>query len=256
MNGRLTSCRVVILVKALPRPSKKYGETVCCAGITVERAWKRLYPVRFRQLAGDQQFRRWQWVEFKHRRPTQDQRLESCHVFQDTIVPLEELPPRERFALIDPIITSSVRAAHDSGASLAVIRPSNTRFITKRKPDRIIEVEKRAYAEAGLQRGFLDRDLANFKPSPYEFAFSFQSADGFHTWRCGDWETHATFFKWRQQYGDAETLRKLAGLYNDEYPRRGVVFAIGNMARRPQTWQLLGVIRLDESGQWDLLSGL
>jgi hypothetical protein len=240
-------------VKALPRPSRKYGETVCCAGVTQDRMWKRLYPVRFRQLAGDQRFQRWQWVEFKHRRPTQDQRSESCHVFEDTIVPLGELPVRDRFALIDPMIVASPQAAHNSGSSLAVIRPSSTRFIAKRKPDRVIEVEKRAYAEAGLQTGFLDRELAKFTPSPYEFAFSFQSQDGSHTWRCADWETHATYFKWRQQYGDAETVRKLTGLYNDEYPRRGMVFAIGNMAKRPQTWQLLGVVRLDEHGQWDLL---
>jgi hypothetical protein len=256
MNGHLVNCQVVILVKALPRPSKKYGETVCCAGVTAAREWKRLYPVRFRQLTGDQRFRRWQWVEFKYRRPTHDLRRESCHVFEDTIITLGDLPARDRFALIDPIIAASPRAAHDAGASLAIIRPSNTRFIARRKPDRVIESEKRAYAEASVQTGFLDKELAKFTPSPHEFAFSFQSADGSHTWRCGDWETHATYFRWRQQYGDAETVRKLSGLYNDDYPRRGMVFAIGNMAKRPQTWQLLGVIRLDESGQWDLLSGV
>lgn len=37
--------------------------------------------------------------------------------------------------------------------------------------------------------------------------------------------------------------------FNDVYPRKGMVFAIGNQAKRPQTWQLLGVIRLDEAKQ-------
>jgi hypothetical protein len=39
---------------------------------------------------------------------------------------------------------------------------------------------------------------------------------------------------------------------NVEYPRKGMVFAIGNQAKRPQTWQLLGVIRLDDASQGEL----
>jgi hypothetical protein len=33
---------------------------------------------------------------------------------------------------------------------------------------------------------------------------------------------------------------------------KGMVFALGNQAKRPQTWQLLGVIRLDEMLQGEL----
>jgi hypothetical protein len=41
--------------------------------------------------------------------------------------------------------------------------------------------------------------------------------------------------------------------FNEEYPRKGMVFAIGNQAKRPQTWQLLGVIRLNEQIQGELV---
>jgi hypothetical protein len=41
--------------------------------------------------------------------------------------------------------------------------------------------------------------------------------------------------------------------FNVEYPLKGMVFAIGNQAKRPQTWQLLGVIRLDEQTQGELV---
>jgi hypothetical protein len=44
----------------------------------------------------------------------------------------------------------------------------------------------------------------------------------------------------------------MSGKFNDEYPRAGMAFALGNQAKRPQTWQLLGVIRLDDSGQTGL----
>jgi hypothetical protein len=113
--------------------------------------------------------------------------------------------------------------------------------------------KRSAYREASRQQGFLDKELAEFKPTTYRFAFSFRDGDGKHTWQCGDWGTQATFSKWRGLYGEGKTLRKLSDLYNDEYPKRGFLFAIGNMAKRPQTWQLLGVIRLDSTGQLSLI---
>lgn len=201
----------------------------------------------------DQRFRRWQLVRFKYRPPTQDRRTESCHVFEDTIANRGLLSAHERFALLDPIIVSCASEAVSKGQSLALIRPAAPRFRWRKKPDAVIESEIKAYGDAGRQQKLFDEGLAQFIPSPYEFVFSFSDADGLHTLRCGDWETHATFFKWRRLYDDAEALQRLSGLYNDEYPKRGVVFALGNMAKRPQTWQLLGVIRLDETGQLNFI---
>jgi hypothetical protein len=45
--------RVLIAVKTYPNPSSKYEETVCVAGIQLDRGqpeWIRLYPVRFRNV--------------------------------------------------------------------------------------------------------------------------------------------------------------------------------------------------------------
>ncbi len=39
--------RVLILVKAEPSPSRKYGSTVCTAGITEDGEFIRLYPIPF-----------------------------------------------------------------------------------------------------------------------------------------------------------------------------------------------------------------
>lgn len=241
------------MVKALPRPSKRYGETVCCAGVTLNREWKRLYPVRFRYLNSDKRFQRWQKIRFKYRVPTHDRRIESCHIFEDQITFAGTLSSHDRFALLDPMIVPSASAAASRGTSLAIIRPNNTKFKYRKKSESTLEREANAYRETSRQQGLLDKELATFRPSPYEFAFSFHDGDGNHTWLCGDWETHATFFKWRRHYGEAETLRELSALYNDKYPQKGFVFAIGNMAKRPQTWQLLSIIRLDCTGQLELI---
>jgi hypothetical protein len=44
----------------------------------------------------------------------------------------------------------------------------------------------------------------------------------------------------------------MAKTFNEEYPAKGMAFALGNMAKRPQTWHLLGVLRLDEQRQKDM----
>lgn len=41
----MTKQRVLITVKTYPTLSKKYGETVCTAGIRPDGSWVRIYPV-------------------------------------------------------------------------------------------------------------------------------------------------------------------------------------------------------------------
>jgi hypothetical protein len=55
-----------------------------------------------------------------------------------------------------------------------------------------------------------------------------------------------------QAYSETETLRRMAETFNEKYPAKGMAFALGNLAKRPQTRQLLGVLRLDEQKQDDL----
>ena len=40
--------RILVTVKTYPTLSRKYGETVCTAGIREDGTWVRIYPVPFR----------------------------------------------------------------------------------------------------------------------------------------------------------------------------------------------------------------
>lgn len=74
------SVRVLITVKTSPQPSTKYGDTVCVAGIRIDGGrhdWIRLYPIPFRYLGSDQQFKKYDVVELTVRRRHQDGRIES-----------------------------------------------------------------------------------------------------------------------------------------------------------------------------------
>jgi len=81
--------RVLITVKAAPEPSKTYVDTVCVAGVrlndddTVE--WVRIYPVAFRHLNSEQQFKKFEVIEVELNKSTTDARSESHRPNWDTL---------------------------------------------------------------------------------------------------------------------------------------------------------------------------
>jgi hypothetical protein len=112
--------RVLILVKALPHVGHRHGETVCCAGVTVDGEWRRQYPIHFRRLR-DNQFARWQWIEYDWIAPgPDDRRRESRRVQEDTIRVGDVMPERERAGFLDPLIIGSTDEAAAKGMSLTL----------------------------------------------------------------------------------------------------------------------------------------
>jgi len=67
---KLETKTVLITVKAYPNPSKKYGETVCCAGIDLQtNSWIRLYPVTYRDLEYSKRFKKYDIIKVKCAKP-------------------------------------------------------------------------------------------------------------------------------------------------------------------------------------------
>lgn len=245
--------RALVLVKALPQPSEKYTETVCVAGVTPKGEWRRLYPIRFRQLRD--RFSRWQWIEYRGRRPRDDRRSESRNVDGESIAPQNPMRERERAAFLAPHFRVSVDEAYAQGGSLTLIRPTNTHFSWERKTSHEVAEERRAYAQAARQRSFLDVDneLNALEPCPYKFSFEYATEDGkSHRNFCHDWETSAAFHRLSRRYGRVEALTHLNRMYNERYPAAGIAFAMGTHSQRPTQWLLIGVLRLDVVEQGSL----
>ena len=113
-----------------------------------------------------------------------------------------------------------------------------------------LKEERESYKLAAAQGSLLDDDLVALEPSPYEFKFKFRDMDAPHEYTSGDWEAHAMFYNERKRGRTVqETLDWMDHRFNVDYPNRGMLFAVGNLAKRPQTWQLLGVLRVDETLQ-------
>ena len=161
---------------------------------------------------------------------------------EDSIIPLGMIEPPERPRFIQPLIRESVIAAVGEGLSLTLIRPFESQFSwTRRKPAEV-EAERKAFQSAARQKDMFDAELAAIVPCPYTFRLKFRDASGWHDHQCEDWETEAAFWNISRSRGDAVALQHLDQEYNERRPARGLVLAMGNMAARPQTWLLLGIL--------------
>lgn len=235
-------------MKALPHVGDRHGETVCCAGITENGQWRRQYPVRFRHL--ETKFKRWQWIEYDWVRPRDDHRPESRRVQERTIVLGDTVPHSRRARFLDPVIVKSTDVAAEKGQTLALIRPQEVRFHFKKKTSEEIEMERTAYANAAKQMSFFDAELKALQPCPYFFKFHYQTEDGKgHTATCEDWETAAMFYRFEKKFGEDEALRIMKKRFNEDYPAKGMAFAMGTHSRRHNQWLLVGIIRLDHTAQ-------
>lgn len=243
----------IILVKASPQISQKYGETVCCAGVTLTGEWVRLYPVTFRRLEDAKQFGRWDRIRFHWRRSKDDHRPESRRVDQQSIEILGELAKNERQRLLADLEVTGLNAVAAQGKSLALLRPQNPRFIIEPKTADEIAQEKSDYESICKQQDmFYQEELLPLEPCPFKFKYRYRTDDGDREGTCQDWETDATFFHWRKRYGQEQALQQMQQVFGEEYPKKGMVFAMGTHSRYPDVWLINGIVRMDEVTQMSL----
>ena len=188
--------RALILVKAFPQPSQKYEETVCCAGLTPEGQFVRLYPIRYRHLPERQRFDRWDLIEYEATRAPGDGRPESRHVSEDTIRIVQgrdHMPPDQRVRIWAPHVSPSLVALREANLadarSLGIVRPDagSLRFkYTKLSPE-----AARAKQAEFRQVSLLESETLPELPVEYEFRYQFTCAGTSHDMKLHDWEVQA-----------------------------------------------------------------
>lgn len=244
----------VILIKAAPQVGTRHGETVCCAAIDLYGKWLRLYPVSFRHLDEGQKFGRWDRVRFRWRMPTDDGRIESRRVDQNSLTITGELKPSERERFLANSIVSSLDKERQEGRSLALLKAEITGFHCERKPDDELVAQKAKFDALHSQPDlFNTKPLIPYSPAPYRFKYSYRTEDGRREGTCQDWEIEATFFKWAKEYGENRALEFMQTRFGEEYPNKGMLFAMGTHSQYPDTWLINGIIRLDQVQQLSLL---
>ncbi len=247
------STEAIVIIKAAPQVGQRHGETVCCAGIDLYGHWLRLYPVSFRMLDDGQKFGRWDRIKFKWRRPNDDPRPESRRVDQQSIEIVGELKQseREKF-LANSIVTSLVRE-REAGRSLALLKAEILEFKYQRKSNDELAEEVQRFEAIRAQADLFAQQVTPYQPCPYHFRYRYRIDDGLREGTCQDWEIEATFFKWAKSYGEARALADMTRVFGEEYPKRGMLLAMGTHSLYPDTWLINGVIRLDVVRQMSLL---
>lgn len=252
-------------MKALPHRSSNYAETVCCAGIGHDAKWRRLYPVQFRILDDDQKFGRWQWISYEFTTSQIDARTESQKVIPETILAGNVLKRNERVRILNAIMRRALDDATSKNESLALLRPKKIEFGWIEKSAARLSDERNKHAVLAKQLSLIDKvEAPPLVPCPYQFRVKWvDQEDVKHEHTCDDWETSTAFFRRRKTcHNDLAALSSLKDTYENQYMEAGMALAFSTHSRRNITyggqnqWLLVGLIRIDESSQTDLLSAL
>lgn len=213
-----------------------------------------MYPVSFRVLEDGKKFKRWDRVKFKWRRPTEDQRTESRHVDSQSLEIVGRMPNREKAPFLDKLIVTSLNEQREKGLSLALLKPDVQSFRIEPKPQDELDAEQARIDEFHRQDDmFIPRPAVPQRACPYSFKYRYTIDDGLRDGTCQDWETEATFFNWRRQYGEQDALKRMQHQFGKVLPERGLYFAMGTHSRWPDTWLINGLIQLRQNDQATLL---
>lgn len=127
---------ILITVKTYPTLSSKYAELVCTAGVNENGDWRRIFPIRFRQLQHSDKYVKFQWIRTDIEKSTSDQRPESYRIINpDTLELLgSAINTNDRWSArrmefhdkvpLHKILTDLILQAHDNQLSLAHFKPA------------------------------------------------------------------------------------------------------------------------------------
>lgn len=269
--------RILITVKTYPTLSRKYGETVCPAGVREDGSWVRIYPVPFRRLDEAEQYRKYDWIDCEFVRNTSDPRPETYRPNDLTgmrpvghIDTADHWRDRRRLLLqtatVYTRLSELIAGAKANVVSLAVFKPTRILdFVWESEerewdPSRVREMrEKTRQAEMFAEDAW--RETFKIIPKlPYSFSYRFEDADGRSSeMQILDWEAGALYWNCLASTdGDeAGALAKVRRKYFDEFCAKDLHFFLGTTQEfhfvAPNPWVIVGVLPIPRERQMALL---
>ena len=255
--------RILILCKTYPSPSTKHIETSCVAGIDESGKLIRIYPMPFRLVSDEQQFKKWQWIEARIEKANNDRRPESHKIYIDTINCVEApLPSGEAGWRRRRQWLSKIRKFADFNA-VEQNRLSNQETLALLQPKRILgleikkattpdwtEDEKGKLLQLQSQGDLFNADdeakgLRLLRKIPFDFHYRYEcevegrTAEYRH--KLVDWEVGALYWNVRAKHGDAweEPFRKKI---EQQLPASDLMFLMGTIHRFPDQWLIVSLI--------------
>lgn len=251
---------MLITVKATPQPSTNYGDTSCVAGVRIdgdEPSWIRLYPIAFRWLDGDAQFKKYDVIELEVRRKDSDTRRESYSPTQDSWTVIANLPPwKPRHKIIgqlEPTTTCGLMRAADadgSAPSLGLVYPADVDRLEfehhpKWTPEQLAKMQARIDMESSALIPMSGQMPALLKEPRFIVRYRYRCEDAAckgHQGRNLDWEL--TALQNRLGGSDEHVKQGVTHKFFDQMfaPDRRAGFYMGNfeLAARRGKFSVLG----------------
>lgn len=244
----------LVIAKTYPNPSEKYRETSCVAAVSRDRELRRLYPIPYRFLGGDQQFSKWEWIRAQARAPRDDRRPESRRVDLDSLVRLGHSVSTEsawarRMHWLAPHVVPCFADLEERrirhGLTLGVLRVAR---ITALSIEATFRHEWTKQELTRLRRdGLFDTVQAHSRPTlrklPFRFYYEYEidTCAGVERNRhmVTDWEIGSLYFNCQRQYGAKweESFRKKL-----TFAGRDLLFVMGTVHRFPDQWLIVGLV--------------
>lgn len=251
----MSTCEdLLILTKTYPLPSANYREHTCVVAINAQSQLRRLYPIPFRLLAEDHQFRRWEWINASISKSS-DRRPESHNIDIDSIVRKKRIETSrgwaDRLQWLEPHLMDSMNAIEErrlsTNLSLAVIKATDIIL-------ELEEVENLEWTSRELtyltKTGLFDshdvKQRTLLRKLPYQFYYRYNCIlpDGTkesNRHRVTDWEFGTLYWNCVKRYQSdwEEFFRKKVEI---EFGNKNLHFLMGNMHRFQDQWLIVGVI--------------
>lgn len=254
MNKRIED--ILIFTKTYPMPSLKYRETTCVAACDSSGKMLRLYPVPFRLMDGDQQFKKWEWIRAEIIKAKDDYRPESYKINPDSVQRTRSIIPTkndwaERLNWLRPHIVNSFTELElrrqTTKETLGFIRPNRLLGldITPIKEIDWTEDEKYKLMQDGLFDTEEIKTRALLRKVPFNFHYRYECVSSgrieTHRHMITDWEVGALYFNCQRSHGqnwETPFRQKL----EEWFSKRDLIFLMGTVHRFPDQWLIVGLV--------------
>lgn len=201
--------KILITVKTYPTISEVHrDEFVCTAGFNENGEWVRLYPIPFRSLNYDSQYKKYDWIEVNVKKHKSDWRPESYSPVNLENAPIKIVGhlgtksswgPRKSIVLkkVYTDLTELINDSKENGKkiSLAVFKPTIVNDFICTEVER--EWDEKRIGWLKQQNLFVDMTKRKvIKKLPYKFSYVFKDINGTSsTLMVEDWELGQLFWK-------------------------------------------------------------
>lgn len=114
---------LMVNCKTYPAVSRRYVETVCTGGVDADGNFIRLYPVPFRFLDSENQYKRWDVIRVRVYRDSKDKRPESWHLLPGTTPEVIEqiTTDRKRWDWMKNTVHPSTQSMEENGVTNGIV---------------------------------------------------------------------------------------------------------------------------------------